>query len=61
MLALILHVKLVPMIIGSRLRWLMLAGMIARPRATSARTNSGAHFSRCATERISSVTTPWRA
>jgi hypothetical protein len=30
-----------PMIIGSDSGWLMLAGMMARPRATSERTNSG--------------------
>src|SRR5919197_4356434 len=41
MLALILTRKLRPMIIGSLSGWLMLAGMIARPRATSERTNSG--------------------
>ena len=41
MLALILVRKLRPMIIGSISGWLMLAGMIARPRATSSRTNSG--------------------
>src|SRR5688500_3453693 len=41
MLALILTRKLRPMIIGSSSGWLMFAGMIARPRATSARTNSG--------------------
>jgi hypothetical protein len=29
------------MIIGSSSAWLMLEGMMARPRATSARTNSG--------------------
>src|SRR6478672_3544973 len=40
-LALILVRKLRPMIIGSDSGWLMLAGMIARPRATSERTNSG--------------------
>src|ERR687892_2833320 len=40
MLALILTRKLRPMIIGSDSGWLMLAGMIARPRATSSRTNS---------------------
>ena len=33
--------KLRPMIIGSSSGWLMLAGMMARPRATSSRTNSG--------------------
>src|SRR6201986_4851274 len=41
MLALIFTRKLRPMIIGSDSGWLMLAGMIARPAATSARTNSG--------------------
>ena len=35
MLALIFTAKLRPMIIGSSSRWLMLAGMMARPRATS--------------------------
>src|SRR5437763_285085 len=41
MLALILTRKLRPMIIGSLSGWLTLEGMIARPRATSSRTNSG--------------------
>ena len=41
MLALILTRKLRPMIIGSLSGWLMLAGMMARPRAISSRTNSG--------------------
>src|SRR6187200_1210337 len=41
MLALILTRKLRPMIIGSSSGWLILAGMIARPAATSERTNSG--------------------
>ena len=41
MLALIFTRKLRPMIIGSVSGWLTLAGMIARPRATSSRTNSG--------------------
>ena len=41
MLALILVRKLRPMIIGSSSPWLMLAGMMARPRAISVRTNSG--------------------
>src|ERR1051325_7175225 len=40
-LALIFTRKLRPMIIGSLSGWLMLAGMMARPRATSERTNSG--------------------
>src|SRR5215475_1599670 len=41
MLALIFTRKFRPIIIGSLLGWLMFAGMIARPRATSALTNSG--------------------
>src|ERR1044072_2349856 len=41
MLALILTRKFRPMIIGSDSGWLMFAGMMARPRATSERTNSG--------------------
>ena len=41
MLALILVRKLRPMIIGSSSAWLMLDGMMARPRAISLRTNSG--------------------
>ena len=40
-LALILTRKLRPIAIGSLSGWLMLDGMIARPRATSSRTNSG--------------------
>ena len=39
MLALIFTRKLRPMIIGSLSGWLMFDGMIARPRATSSRTN----------------------
>ncbi len=41
MLQLILVRKLRPMIIGSDSGWLMLLGMMARPRAISSRTNSG--------------------
>ncbi len=41
MFALIFTRKFRPMIIGSLSGWLMLAGMIARPAATSSRTNSG--------------------
>ena len=41
MLALILTRKLRPIAIGSTSGWLMFAGMMARPRATSSRTNSG--------------------
>ena len=40
-LALIFIRKLRPMIIGSSRGWLMLQGMMARPRAISLRTNSG--------------------
>jgi hypothetical protein len=41
MLAFIFTKKLRPTIIGSLSGWLMLFGMMARPRATSERTNSG--------------------
>ena len=41
MLALIFTKKLRPIIIGSISGWLMFIGIIARPRATSSRTNSG--------------------
>jgi hypothetical protein len=47
MLPLIFTRKLRPMIIGSSSVWLMLAGMIARPRAISSRTNSGVISSGC--------------
>jgi hypothetical protein len=45
MLALIFTRKLRPMIIGSLSGWLMFAGMMARPRATSLLTNSGVMLS----------------
>ena len=61
MLALIFTWKLRPMTIGSSSGWLMLAGMIARPRATSLRTNSAGMPSRMAMNSISGVTTPRRA
>ncbi len=41
MLALIFTKKLRPIIMGSDSGWLIFEGMIARPRATSSRTNSG--------------------
>src|SRR5690606_178926 len=41
MFAFILTRKLRPMAIGSLSGWLMFDGIIARPRATSSRTNSG--------------------
>jgi hypothetical protein len=50
-----------PMTIGSDSGWLMFAGMIARPAATSERTRSTSQSSRTATYSISGVTIPWRA
>ena len=61
MLALILTWKLRPIIIGSVSGWLMLEGIMARPRATSSRTKLGETPSRMAMNSISGVTTPWRA
>jgi hypothetical protein len=61
MFALIFTWKRRPMIIGSSSGWLMLAGMMARPRATSLRTRSGATPSRRAANSISGVTSPRRA
>jgi hypothetical protein len=61
MLALIFTRNLRPMTIGSHSGWRMLAGMMARPAATSSRTSSGATFSRRAAKRISSVISPRRA
>ena len=58
MLAFTLHLLAMPIAIGSRLVWLMLAGMIIRPRATSSITSDSGRFSRFATWAISSVTTP---
>ena len=52
-LALTLTRKLRPIAIGSSSRWLMLAGMIARPRATSSRTNSGVTNSGIAAPKLS--------
>jgi hypothetical protein len=49
------------MIIGSSSTWLRLAGMMARPRATSERTNSGSKPSRIAMNSISGVISPLRA
>ena len=50
-----------PMIIGSDSGWLMLAGMMARPRATSLNTSSTGRLSRIAMYSISGVTTPFFA
>ncbi|SLJ40646.1 Uncharacterised protein [Mycobacteroides abscessus subsp. abscessus] len=49
------------MMVGSSSGWLWLAGMTARPAATSARTSSGSTPSRAAMKRISGVTMPARA
>jgi hypothetical protein len=61
MLALTLTRKFRPMAMGSDSGWLTLAGMMARPWATSARTDSGSSPSRAATKRISEVISPRRA
>ncbi len=61
MLALTFTRKLRPMTMGSDSGWLTLAGMIARPRATSSRTNSGSSPSRRAMNSISGVMSPPRA
>lgn len=58
MLALIFTRKFLPMIIGSVSGCLRLAGITARPRATSSRTNSGVQRSRAAMNSISRVITP---
>jgi hypothetical protein len=50
-----------PMIIGSASGWFTLAGMTARPRATSARTCSAGTPSRTAMNSISGVICPRRA
>src|SRR5581483_8226836 len=61
MLELILHLEATPMHIGSSSGWLMLAGIIMCPAATSSRINSGDTRSRSATKTISSVSRPLRA
>jgi hypothetical protein len=61
MLALIFTRKFRPMMVGSSSGCRMLAGMMARPRATSLRTNSGSIPSRRATNSISGVISPRRA
>ncbi len=61
MFALIFTRKFRPMIIGSSSGCLMLAGMIARPRATSSRTNVAGSPSRSAMNSISGVISPLRA
>ena len=61
MLALIFTPNALPMIIGSASGWWWLAGMTARPRATSSRTSLGRTPSRAAMNAISAVTSPARA
>ena len=61
MLALIFTAKCRPITIGSSSVWLMFAGMMARPRATSDRTNSGSKPSRIAMNSISGVISCLRA
>ena len=63
MLALIFVRAAMPMPIGSSpfARWVLLAGITIRPRATSSRTNSGSSCSARATASISGVTWPARA
>jgi hypothetical protein len=50
-----------PVIIGSDPGWFTFGGMVARPRATSARTVSGSTSSRRVTNSISAVMVPPRA
>jgi hypothetical protein len=61
MFALIFTRTFSPMAIGSSAWWWTFAGMIIRPRATSARTSSGSSDSRSATRSISGDTVPARA
>ena len=61
MLALTFTLNALPMIIGSSSGWLWLAGITARPAATSVRTTSVGMPSRAATNAISAVTSPARA
>ena len=61
MLALTFTANALPMIIGSVSGWLWLAGITARPRATSSRTSSAGTPSRAAMNAISAVISPARA
>ena len=61
MLALTFTRKCRPMAMGSDSGWLTLAGMMARPAATSAHTVAGSMCSRTATNSISGVISPRRA
>ena len=61
MLALTFTANALPMIIGSLSGWLWLAGITARPRATSSRTSSAGTPSRAAMNAISAVISPARA
>ncbi len=61
MLAFTFTRKARPMSMGSDSGWLTLAGRMARPRASSSRTTSGATPSRMAAKVISGVISPRRA
>ncbi|CKW37405.1 Uncharacterised protein [Mycobacterium tuberculosis] len=61
MLALTFTANALPMIIGSLSGWWWLAGITARPRATSSRTSSADMSSRAAMNAISAVISPARA
>ena len=61
MLALTFTANALPMIIGSASGWRWLAGITARPRATSLRTTSACTPSRSAMNAISAVISPARA
>ncbi len=61
MLALTFTRKARPMAMGSDSGWLTLAGMMARPAATSSRTVEESICSRSATNSISGVISPRRA
>ena len=58
MLAFTLHLLAMPIAIGSKLAWLIFAGMIMRPLATSSMISDSGRFSRLATWIISSVISP---
>ncbi|EUA87749.1 hypothetical protein I551_5812 [Mycobacterium ulcerans str. Harvey] len=61
MFALTFTAKALPITIGSLSGWLWLAGITARPRATSSRTSSADMPSRAAMKAISAVISPARA
>jgi len=60
-LALTLHLEAIPIDIGSRFKWLILAGIINLPLATSSIIKEEGRFSFLATKSISSVICPFLA